>query len=137
MNITERQINLFILGYLTAALWSSTDSLPAQEGEEEGETVNLDQYEWADGEAEKLHGECRDFIASNAPDLLAYAAARSHALEYDAFECAGHDFWLTRNGHGAGFWDRGLEDLGKRLSDASKVCGGIDLYLDDNLEVCS
>ena len=21
-------------------------------------------------------------------------------------EQAGHDFWLTRNGHGAGFWDR-------------------------------
>ena len=20
----------------------------------------------------------------------------------------GHDLWLTRNGHGAGFWDRGL-----------------------------
>jgi hypothetical protein len=21
-------------------------------------------------------------------------------------ERAGHDYWLTRNGHGAGFWDR-------------------------------
>lgn len=22
------------------------------------------------------------------------------------FDQAGHDFWLTRNGHGTGFWDR-------------------------------
>ena len=35
-------------------------------------------------------------------------------------ERAGHDFWLTRNGHGAGFWDRGLGDIGKKLSAA---CG--------------
>jgi hypothetical protein len=24
----------------------------------------------------------------------------------------GHDFWLTRNRHGAGFWDRGYGKLG-------------------------
>ena len=141
MNITERQIQLFIEGYLTAALWSSTDTI-YPEGDNglesvDGETVNLDDFEWSDGEAEKLHGECRDFIAANAADLLAYAEARSHALEYDAFECAGHDFWLTRNGHGAGFWDRGLGELGQRLTDASKVYGGIDLYLNASLEVCS
>lgn len=29
---------------------------------------------------------------------------------------AGHDFWLTRCGHGAGFWDRGLDDVGDKLT---------------------
>lgn len=31
-----------------------------------------------------------------------------------------HDYWLTRNHHGAGFWDRGLGDLGDRLTFAAQ-----------------
>ena len=27
-------------------------------------------------------------------------------------EQAGHDFWLTRNGHGSGFWDRDISVYG-------------------------
>ena len=33
---------------------------------------------------------------------------------------AGHDFCYTRNGHGTGFWDRGLGDVGDGLAAA---CG--------------
>lgn len=133
MNITEQQIQSFIEGYLTAALWSSTDTMPANEAEDMAEhTVNLDDFEWAEGEAEKLHADCRDFIAANAVDLWAYPDHYTPASGYDVWECMGHDFWLTRNGHGAGFWDRGLGDIGDRLTAASKVYGGVDLYLGDD-----
>ena len=134
-DITESQIQLFIRGYLTAALWSSTDTLPSsrdEDGEGEGETVNLDNYDWAPGEAEKLHEECRDFINYATADLLLYADQYAPAQGYDVWECAGHDFWLTRNGHGAGFWDRGLDELGTRLTEACKTFGTIDLYLGDD-----
>lgn len=30
----------------------------------------------------------------------------------------GHDYVLTTGGHGAGFWDRGLGDVGDRLTEA-------------------
>ena len=33
----------------------------------------------------------------------------------------GHDFWFTLQGHGAGFWDRGMGDLGERLTDVAKT----------------
>lgn len=137
MNITESQIQSFIEGYLTAALWSSTDTMPANEDEDMPEhTVNLDDFEWAAGEAEKLHSDCRDFIAANEADLLLYSDNRSYnAADGDVWEFAGHDFWLTRNGHGAGFWDRGLGELGNRLTAASKVYGSVYLYLDENQEV--
>jgi hypothetical protein len=125
MKITEQQIQSFIEGYLTAALWSSTDTL-------NGEDVNLDDFDWAPGESDKLEDDCLDFINSNTADLLEYADKKSHAPGYDEFECAGHDFWFTRNGHGAGFWDRGLGELGNRLTAASKVYGGVDLYLGDD-----
>ncbi len=39
--------------------------------------------------------ECRNFYWANK-DLI----------PEDKLEQAGHDLWLTRNGHGTGFWDR-------------------------------
>lgn len=43
-------------------------------------------------------------------------------LESDGLSCAqlGHDFWLTRNNHGAGFWDRGLGELGDKLTEIAQ-----------------
>jgi len=52
-----------------------------------------------------------------------------------AGECdrAGHDFWLTRNGHGAGFWDGDWpDDAGGRLTEASKKYGEFNLYVGDD-----
>jgi hypothetical protein len=128
MKITEQQIQSFIEGYLTEALWSSTDTLPGADDTQ----VNLDDFDWAPGESDKLEDDCLDFINSNTADLLEYADKKSHAPGYDAFECAGHDFWLTRNGHGSGFWDRGLGELGNRLTAVSKVYGSVNLYLGDD-----
>lgn len=48
---------------------------------------------------------------------------------------AGHDFWLTRNGHGAGFWDRGMGKLGDRLADAARAYGSVDLYVGDDKKI--
>jgi hypothetical protein len=53
-------------------------------------------------------------------------------MEDDAI---GHDFWLTRNGHGAGFWDRGLGELGDFLTKMSKPFGEATLYVSDDGEV--
>lgn len=46
---------------------------------------------------------------------------------------AGHDFWLTRNGHGAGFWDGDWpEPAATILSVASRACGEYELYVGDD-----
>lgn len=72
---------------------------------------------------------CADFQGTNANTLEAAYNARSPS--YSA-ECAGHDFWFTRNGHGAGFWDRGLGAIGDRLSSMSRPYGSSDLYRGDD-----
>jgi hypothetical protein len=66
-----------------------------------------------------------------------FAAALAFWLEHHGAAQVGHDFWLTRNGHGAGFWDRwsgGTE--GERHGDvpteASKPYGTSDLYIGDD-----
>lgn len=48
-------------------------------------------------------------------------------------EQAGHDFWLTRNGHGAGFWDGDWpEPYADMLTEGSHSYGEFQLYLGDD-----
>ena len=82
-----------------------------------------------------MRADCEDFVTKNA-DLCAEAVNRSGY----SWSRLGHDFWLTRNGHGAGFWCRDElenidpedmgESLGDRLTTAAKTYGGVYLYLD-------
>ncbi len=51
-------------------------------------------------------------------------------------EYIGHDIWLTRNGHGAGFWDRNYTDHVERAAcAASKSLGGCDLWVTEEGQV--
>jgi hypothetical protein len=51
---------------------------------------------------------------------------------------AGHDFWLNRNFHGTGFWDRKeyYGQLKDNLSDMAHSYGEVYVGLDDKGEVC-
>ena len=49
---------------------------------------------------------------------------------------AGHDFWLTRNGHGAGFWDGDWPEAdGEYLTAQSKKAGECDIYVGDDNKI--
>jgi hypothetical protein len=78
-----------------------------------------------------MRQDCSAFHADNAFDLDEYATVMDRSPEWTGAEMAGHDFWLTRNHHGAGFWDRGLGELGRRLTDAANVYGDVYLYAHD------
>ena len=45
---------------------------------------------------------------------------------------AGHDFYLTRQGHGAGFWDGDWPTYGDMLTRIAKGYGEADPYLGDD-----
>ena len=47
-----------------------------------------------------------DFLRESIIDCLAFYGRIACYLSDDNIAQAGHDFWLTRNGHGTGFWDR-------------------------------
>lgn len=112
----------FLDHYIICALWSSTDNSRDDGGDPMDKNYGPEDIDAT--VLDNLKSECADFIEANLSDLASMDA-----------EQAGHDFWLTRNGHGAGFWDRGLGDLGHRLSDASKVYGSCDLYVGDGGKV--
>ena len=50
----------------------------------------------------------------------------------ETIEAFAYDYWLTRNGHGAGFWDRGLGELGDNLSEMANLQGSVDAYCGDD-----
>ena len=66
--------------------------------------------------------DCTDFSTSNM-ELL----SQMFALGYSESN-AGHDFWLTRGRHGAGFWDRGLGKLGDMLTRNAHAYGSDDAF---------
>jgi hypothetical protein len=94
-------------------------------------------YGFDDIDAESLRAmllDVADFVMMNLRVILEMPAFGEHRLA----ECAsavGHDLWLTRNGHGTGFWDRGLGDVGERLACAARRMGESDLYVGDDGEV--
>lgn len=50
-------------------------------------------------------------------ECLAFMVYAECYLSDDAIEQAGHDFWLSRNGHGSGFWDRDSSYYGDHIRD--------------------
>jgi hypothetical protein len=85
----------------------------------------------------------RDTVKGFAPDAVALATAdcdafqQANAADLEGYQSAtgysgGVDLWLTRNRHGAGFWDRELGEIGKRLTDAAHALGERDSYLGDD-----
>jgi hypothetical protein len=119
----------FLSGYTTALLWSSADTV-------DGDDVNLDDYELSTAGADKCRAGCLDFFTANHADIVEAAGLYPTRKEHGGFALAGHDFALTRNGHGAGFWDGDLpEELGERLTKASDAAGQVDAYLGDDGQV--
>ena len=113
--------------YVETALWSSIDSRHFEDPETYPEMLDA-SFDGDDIHPEslsKMRQELDDFIDANSADLETLADPGQ----------VGHDFWLTRNRHGAGFWDRGLGELGDRLTDAAHAYGDSDLYVGDDGKV--
>ncbi|AFU86491.1 hypothetical protein D869_gp092 [Caulobacter phage CcrRogue] len=67
----------------------------------------------------RILNDCANFKREHA-DTLAKAYDHGGAAgDYDETQ-AGRDYWYTRNGHGVGFWDRGLGEIGEALSKAAR-----------------
>jgi hypothetical protein len=110
----------FVRGYLACALWLVGDDVAAEAGR------GLYDFRLADLAPEAVAeavADCAAFAADHAADL---AAAADLGRDFDSL---GHDFFLSRNGHGAGFFDRGPEAVWRRLQSAARVWGSSDLYL--------
>ena len=106
--------------YVETALWSSVHF--ADESDD-GTPFDEVDAELAPETETTMRQELDAFLSD--PDI-------ANDLALMSVEQAAHDFWLTRNHHGAGFWDRGLGAAGERLTRAAYAYGWADLYLGDD-----
>lgn len=109
--------------YLGALLWSSTvgdDDRPADEFDASAELIATCEKDW-----ERF---CELLPDDFEPEdqLL-----RMTQPGMDAWDYLAHDFALTRNHHGTGFWDTGrwAEPWGEKLTKLSHQFPEIDLLL--------
>jgi hypothetical protein len=79
--------------------------------------------------ATRIYNDCKAFL-DDAVVEIAFVTAMNP--EYTP-EQAGHDFWLTRNRHGVGFWDRDLGTLGELLTEKAHKFGSVGTYVDNGL----
>ena len=102
----------FFEAYVDAAVFTDQPELPSYDTDD----LDADSYQ-------EIWDDCVDFIVAN-----------EHLIG-DNYAQAGHDFWLTRNRHGAGFWDRedvyGV-DAARELTEAAHAYGESHLEVDAN-----
>jgi hypothetical protein len=89
--MTAIELDAFTRSYVETALWSSLDESNEQGGEPLDANYTIDDI--APETLNEMCAHCAEFQRLYGALFLGREAR------------AGHDFWLTRNGHGAGFWD--------------------------------
>ena len=101
-------LDAFTQGYIEAAFFTEYNADNAEL--EDARFNELSQTALA-----TIVAECQEFQEANKALLL-------RAYEIGAYNetRAGNDFWFTRNGHGTGFWDRGLGAIGDQLAKVAR-----------------
>lgn len=129
--IAWEDLNPFTQGYLEAMFFTEFHC-------DNPELENMGYEDLAADTITKAIEDCAGFDMLHTRELNAcYQQNMTNGERYTPTQ-AGHDFWLTRNGHGAGFWDRGLGEPARILSDA---CGwktrwpSLDVYKGDDNKV--
>ncbi|MEN6367746.1 MAG: hypothetical protein ABFC88_13120 [Thermoguttaceae bacterium] len=126
--LTTTDLDEFTRNYLICCLWAENDESDESGGEPLDSNYHL--WDFAPEALTQAAEDCLRFQEENAADLAQY----NHP-QFNAREMGGHDFFLTRNHHGCGFWDRHdclPEDAGERLTDAAEKFGECDPYVGDD-----
>lgn len=140
IGLSGADIDAMVQGYLECQLWAQLDydnpscDCHADDPQNACHNYTLDEKYSVDDIAPEYVDKIRDelsAIATEHPLAVRMFLARTGktsapGLYSDASGSFGHDFYLTREGHGAGFWDRGLGELGDYLTQLAKWAGSAD-----------
>lgn len=127
------ELDNFTRAYIETMLWSES----ANEDGESFLEIGKDLGDLAPCALKRCVDDCKAF--QEPEDVI---RAIEHEAAPIAHECgdggsyamAGHDFWLTRVGHGAGFWDGDWDEADPDgvLDKRAKELGHVDVYLGDD-----
>lgn len=119
--VLTKRLPRMVQGYIEAALWSSTD--------DDGTPLdsNFTEMDLSDEAREAMERDCAEFLEYNHDAVEDFMLVTGRTMPD-----VGHDLWLTRNRHGTGFWDRGGEGIGEKLTKAAHTLGESVLYVSDD-----
>lgn len=124
-------LDKFVSACVECALWSSNDESDESGGEPLDK--NYGPTDIHPDTLAKMRTDCEAFVSARSEDIDGSNLRPGIGGDY---EMAGHDFWLTRCGHGTGFWDRGRWDdengQATRLDETAKSFGEFTLYVGDD-----
>lgn len=108
--MTRDEIQEMADAYLKAALWTADEDIVEPRSGPFDASPYLPRL--SDETRAQALKDCTRFFEDNQADLADYPA-----------DDAGHDFWLTRNHHGVGFWeaDHCTEEEGERLTASAQT----------------
>lgn len=110
-------MDIFKTSYLETALWSSNDD------NKEPFDKNYSIENFSEETLKKATEDCDSF--KKQAGLLLFDDLDDKQV--------GHDFWLTRNRHGAGFWDGDYEkEVGNKLTEITRKFKEINIVLGDD-----
>ena len=157
ISVTQDEIKEILKGYLEAAIWTEEERLNSEYSSDYDEVFNDDDDDDNDDELDKLvkisanmnnKGIDKfskedievDSLIKTYTDIKEFLSMVGKnvdiAIEENGLQQLGHDIWLTRNRHGAGFFDRGYDDdVEKLFINASHKLGEVDLYINNDMKL--
>lgn len=117
VKLTQEDLVEVLKGYLTGAIWT------------EGETTDKFTIDDLSEDSQiQAYIDIKEFIKNAGEDAV------SEAVEEHGLSHLGMDIWLTRNSHGAGFFDHSYEHEDE-LMKAAHDLKGVELYVGDDNEL--
>jgi hypothetical protein len=124
--------------YIIAMLWSTHDESDESGGQPMDANYTSDDL--APGQYEEIERDVATFLERVGHLITPENYIGRNGEGHDVAALAGHDLWLTRVGHGAGFWDGDWESdnesgLDGPLTKAAKDLGEVWPYIGDDGQV--
>lgn len=155
ITLSNDDLNEIMKGYLEAAIWTEEERLSDEresnnidtdngyddEDDESDTEINLMRIMKGKLESKTIESFTKEDIDPNSLiqaylDIKTFlinagSTAISEVLEENDRFSLGMDFWLTRNRHGSGFFDRNYENEDE-LTTAAQNLKEVDLYIGDD-----
>ena len=121
--MTDAEYQDFKQAYVAALLWST-----ALDDSVNFDDIARDITDFEPAAVARIEAECQSFVTQ-----------AGNLIPEEHYSQAGHDFALTRNGHGTGFWDRteiyGGQDKANTLTNLANTFKVINLFTNDGTTV--
>lgn len=157
ISVSEDEIKQIFKGYIEAAIWTEEERLNDEYSSEYNDVFNDEDDDNEETEIDKLiklsaNMNNKGIEKFSKEDIEVDSLIKAYtdikeflnmvgdkidiAIDENGLEQVGHDLWLTRNRHGAGFFDRGYDDdVEKLFINASHKLGEVDLYINNDMKL--